>query len=664
MNNNTPHPPSAPRKRLFTFIVLIFPVVFFVLLEIVLQVMNYGDDLSLFKSQYASGKTYLRMNPGVKGRYFFTTDFQPGASPDLFLRSKPENCIRLFCLGESTTAGYPFWYNAAFPAFLQTYLERVFPDKRIEVVNLGMTATNSFTVLDESREILQYQPDAIIVYDGHNEFYGALGVASRESLGRSRWFVELYLNLLRFKTFLLVRNVMGSLLTAIHPEETGVDRATMMEKLARGRMVPYGSSLYEAGVRTFGKNLQDLSAECRDAHVPLILCTQVSNLALPPFASIHSDRLSPDLCRSVEEETDAGGTLLHPRQFNDAIGLLHDAVAVDSDFAMTHYFLAVALDSLHRTTEAHKEYIEARDKDPVRFRACSDLNRAIRSCENGASCADVEKSFAEAGRGTIGFDLITEHLHPTVYGQFLIARTIVNAMKSNGILLTKEEWARRDTVADSVVWDQRTVTPLDERIGKRKTEILTAGWPFVQGQKVLDDIAATDTLGLIAEGVTRGRLDWRAAHEAAAAYYAHRGDLTAAAAEMRAIALTFKLDPESYKRWARLALRAGRTGEARYALERTSSFCPDPEAEKMLGDLLLAKGDFQNADARYRSALSLAPPSILEGQTRYARSLALLKLGRIADSQTELEHVLRIDPGNASAKALLERLGRPQVGHP
>ena len=47
----------------------------------------------------------------------------------------------------------------------------------------AMTATNSFTTLDFARELVDCQPDLYIVYDGHNEFYGALGVASRESPG-------------------------------------------------------------------------------------------------------------------------------------------------------------------------------------------------------------------------------------------------------------------------------------------------------------------------------------------------------------------------------------------------------------------------------------------------------------------------------------------------
>ncbi len=84
-------------------------------------------------------------------------------------------------------------------------LVTLFPDRNFEVVNLGMTAVNSYTMLDFTREILEYELDLILIYCGHNEFYGALGIASAEHLGRSRWLVKTHLNLQKLKTFWLVR---------------------------------------------------------------------------------------------------------------------------------------------------------------------------------------------------------------------------------------------------------------------------------------------------------------------------------------------------------------------------------------------------------------------------------------------------------------------------
>ncbi len=649
--------PSS-RKRLFAAFTMAVPVLFFVLLELVLRLAGYGDTLRLFRETRLNSATVLTMNPGVKGRYFSQTDFQPGASPDAFLAEKPPGTVRLFCLGESTTVGYPFWYNAAFSSFLRNALLHSFPGRNIEVVNLGMTATNSFTVLDEASEVLRYQPDAIVVYDGHNEFYGALGVASRESVGRSRWMVQLYLHLLRFRTFVLLRDGFHAMLALLHRSDPNLDRSTMMEKMARGTMIPFGSPLYQAGIETFTANLRDLSASCRKARVPLILCTQVSNLRdLAPFASLHRETLDSTARKSFDAGIATGRRLFADGNIAGSLQAFQHSVAVDSDYALAHFLLARDYDSLGMSVQAAFEYREARDKDPVRFRAPGDLNNVIRALAGQAYVADVESVFAASSpRGLIGHTLVTEHLHPTVYGQFLIARAIIACMEANGILVSRNEWRARDTVEAETLWAERIVTPLDERIGRRKTEIVTAGWPFTEKDRPVEDIAQTDTLGMIAENVTRGRWSWRDAHEEAARYYARRRELGAAAAEMRTVALTYLRDGNAYKQWARFALGAGLYGVATEALELSMRNAPDAEAGKMLGDLLLAEGKYAAAEAQYRIALGLSPPFSIEVQTHYARALALMKLAEWQACTLELNTVLRLDPRNREARALLSQL--------
>ena len=78
------------------------------------------------------------MNPGVGKRYFPGTDFSPATSLDAFPEEKRPGTFRIFCLGGSTTVGYPYWFNAAFSTFLRTRLTSMFPDRSIEVINLGL----------------------------------------------------------------------------------------------------------------------------------------------------------------------------------------------------------------------------------------------------------------------------------------------------------------------------------------------------------------------------------------------------------------------------------------------------------------------------------------------------------------------------------------------
>jgi len=58
--------------------------------------------------------------------------------------------------------------------------------------------------------VIEQHPDLIIIYAGHNEYYGALGVGSMESVGDTRFIVKTVLWLNRVKTFQLLRNIIKS----------------------------------------------------------------------------------------------------------------------------------------------------------------------------------------------------------------------------------------------------------------------------------------------------------------------------------------------------------------------------------------------------------------------------------------------------------------------
>ena len=104
---------------------------------------------------------------------------------------------------------------------------------------MGLSAVGSHVVLDFARELLDYEPDLFIVYSGHNEFYGVYGVGSSLAVGGGSWMTRLTLRLVRFRTFLLARNLYASL-TARSSPPTGED-ATLMEHVVGEGSIPYGS---------------------------------------------------------------------------------------------------------------------------------------------------------------------------------------------------------------------------------------------------------------------------------------------------------------------------------------------------------------------------------------------------------------------------------------
>src|SRR5947207_860757 len=93
-------------------------------------------------------------------------------------------------MAESAIKGFPEPRNLAASAFLADMLKDAWPDRKVEIINLGTTAVASFPVLEILTEALNYTPDLVVVYTGHNEFFGTYGVASRGWAGSKPWMLK------------------------------------------------------------------------------------------------------------------------------------------------------------------------------------------------------------------------------------------------------------------------------------------------------------------------------------------------------------------------------------------------------------------------------------------------------------------------------------------
>lgn len=224
-----------------------------------LKLIHYGSNLNLFIPTPEDVGAYYMCNRDVGKRYFFMQFTIPNPFKDLFLREKPENGYRIFVLGGSTAAGFPYANNLTFSHILCHLLQDAYPEKQIEVVNLGMAAICSYTLHDFMDEVLNQNPDAILIYAGHNEFYGALGVASIEFLGQNPRVVRTYLKLTQFRTFLFIRNIIGQIKKRFNKIKYNRDEveptATLMERIVSEQTIPLGSPLYQKGMNQFQQNL-------------------------------------------------------------------------------------------------------------------------------------------------------------------------------------------------------------------------------------------------------------------------------------------------------------------------------------------------------------------------------------------------------------------------
>ncbi len=628
------------------------------LLEGSLRLIDYGTDLSLFVKEEIDGTSYWVMNPDLKSRYFARTGFSPNMSTDYFRIPKPTGTFRIICLGGSTTIGFPYGQSGSFAAFLRERLRTIFPGRTTEVINLGMTATNSFTVNDLVRDLEAAEPDLLVVYDGHNEFYGALGVASSESLG-SRGLTKAYLRLIHIRTFQLLRNLLADLFRG---EEHRQPAGTMMERLARGSAVPFRGDLYHRALDYFRENLEELRETALKRKIPLILSTQVSNLRdQPPFLSGRNPDLAPGSREIVERSLAAAAALERTGKSREAVGHYEEAIKVDSMQAQAHYRLARNLDTLGERSRALTHYQHARDLDELRFRTSSDFNDAIRALEvpGRIMLADLEGAFAAHSPDSItGSNLILEHLHPNLSGSFLMAREIAALMRRSQLLGTSEEWLAADTISDATHWSKRLTTLIDELAARKRIALLTSGFPFRPGEAQAYTPPADPRLALIVDELVGGRATWEESHVRAAEYFDSINNLENAATEYRALVHQLRYNTSSYYRLAVVYARGKNIREAREILFESLLIDSTSLAFQLLGRITLEHDGAEAAIPFLEKAFHLSNTVDDRAECGYFLALAYVQAGRADQAIEPLDHVLRVKPDFPAARSLRDRIGK------
>jgi len=485
---------TPARRRLFILTTIALPLLFLAGLELCLRLFNYGGNTRLFVSTPNEDSPYFGINLNIGRRYFPNGSFNPSPRKDLFLKVKPQNGYRIFVLGESTTAGFPYGNNITFPRILNRRLADTFPERKIEVINTAMTAINSYSLLDFMDEIVSQKPDAILIYAGHNEFYGALGVGSVESLGQLYGITLTYLYLQRFKVFCLLRDVIGSLRQMIGLTKkmnyTDDPMATIMARIVKDKEITLDSPIYERGKRQFRNNLLRIFRKAKRAKIPVIISELVSNTRdQEPFVSLATAK------------------------FPSAASMFAKARDLEQE---GNYDLA------------RKAYYLAKDLDALRFRATEEFNEIIHELANefDIPVVPMKQYFEEnSPRGIIGNNLICDHLHPTIDGYFLMADAFYNAMHQESFISTN--WSEDKIKPTSYYRRHWGYTQLDSTYAALVITHLKGGWPFqtIGPNRVLFQISPVtieDSLAL--KIVKTGRLTLEMAHNELAIYYGRKGE--------------------------------------------------------------------------------------------------------------------------------------------
>lgn len=430
-------PVSTPLKLWQKISLISFSILLVLLLEGGLRWWGYGEKFSLFIPQVklSEGIEIVRTNPQAATIFFLSRVKNAGRIfgsmvPEHLIVPKPKESIRILFVGESTVEGYPYPRNLCSPAFLSAMLKHALPQKNIQVVNLGLTAGASYPIWKLTQQALDYQPDLVVIYTGHNEYFGAFGVASLQSVGNYEW----EMNLIYWMRHLALYHAITDMMDRFQKKSpVSAKPISLIEIMAKTNTIPMNSPLRKYALTNLERHLRYIIEASKKKNIPVVLCTLISNEHdMAPLQSPSEQSLPPDKARAWKENYDAGIQELNSGKPEEVIAL---KLAVDAfpEHGLTHYRYAQALEKSGDTTDALREYEKARDLDEMPWRAADTANQLIRELAKKENIwlSDVDKQFHRVQPEGIGLRLVVDHLHPSMEGQVLLARTVFDTLQEH-----------------------------------------------------------------------------------------------------------------------------------------------------------------------------------------------------------------------------------------
>jgi tetratricopeptide (TPR) repeat protein len=657
--------PTGLRKWVYRVLAMtVVPALVLGLLEASLRLSGYGYSTDFFLDGTKTEDASVWVDNPDFGRWVFPSmDRTPQPVPFALAKAKPKGTVRIFVLGESAAMGFPD-PSTSFARVLKVLLRAAYPDRQFEVVNAAMVAINSHVVLRIARACARQEPDLFVVHLGNNEVVGPFGAAG--VLG----------------PFSPHRRVIGANL-ALKTSRMGQLLNRTMQSLSRGNqasrswqgMTMFANSHVRAddsrlpGIRThFRENLHEICSAAAEAGAGVILCSIPVNLGdCAPFGSQHAPELDEPTLATWETTFREGVRLQGEKGFAEALRHYEEAAKQDEQFAELAYRRGRCFAALGRRAEADKCYRQARDLDTLRFRSDSRINDTIRDVAaaragEGVCLADAERTFDEASPdGVAGEELFLEHVHMNFKGNWLLARTVFQAIADlapaclgtrgpEGEPLSERQCAKR---LAHTVWNEHKIA------GQIHT-MLTEQSPFTlqfdwrqRGERWKGKIAALKAR-LETEGMQKIVAEHQKATEGAPGDWmmhlnfgqvlTEHGALLQAEEQYQAALVALRHCYAARCKLGNLLANMGRTEEAAYHFKEALRLAPNyTEAIIGLAEALAAEGSTDEAQALYERQVR-ADPHHVPGLV--ALGLFLKRAGKLDEAQKLFQQASELEPNN------------------
>ena len=432
---------ETTRNTAFWFITLSIPFLLFLGVEIALRIGGYEQEKQELFIEAPNTPDYLIANSKFIERYF--PSFVPEIAPNAFRKEKLQNTFRIFVFGGSSTEGFPYNFYTGFADQLKQKLLLNTQGLPVEVINLGMTAVNSYVIHDLAKRVLSYEPDGVIIYAGHNEYYGSFGAATTQfGLTNSIGLKRLILWLKDWRVYQFLEN---TLQLGGANQDTG-ERRTMMAKVISESDIPVDSDIYRHGIEQYRSNMSDIVKRFDKYGVPIFLGTIASNLKDQAPLSDNPDVLA----------------LYEQAQATYKEGLFDEASTL---------------------------FLQVKELDGTRFRAPEEMNRILTTItqETSAELVPIQAVLRNASTRKIeDASLFIDHLHPNDRGHKIMANTFFEAIS----YLPKLQSYLKPNPIDP----PSEISTFEKAYAEISVARLLVGYPFVKNVTIDNELQAFERI--------------------------------------------------------------------------------------------------------------------------------------------------------------------------
>ena len=222
---------------------------------------GFDPDSLLFTS---AGDGYLETNPDKRVSFQYQR----------FTSEKAPGTLRIFALGGSSVNYLDYEFSQ-----LKLELEQSLADRyqAVEIINCGGLSYGTHRLVLIASEIIQYDPDLVLLYSGHNEFEeieqmhlaGMSHTTAQRLLGRSALYRYLRDTLARRR------------ITLLEEAKATRDLATTVPDSSRSWMHVFTPEEMQERMQAYRANLDTIIRMCRDRGIAVIIGTVPSNLWRP-----------------------------------------------------------------------------------------------------------------------------------------------------------------------------------------------------------------------------------------------------------------------------------------------------------------------------------------------------------------------------------------------